>query len=329
VPAEPELVRPAAHPLLVDLGVIASVPGARDHPARVVAAAEALELVRLLDPVSDAAGVLGRLGRVLRDVPRHTRSLSRVGAQVERAHIVLASPSVRVGVGGLGRNSRLGQRGDDRVGEQLRVERLRRRSELVADAVESPERVEVDDAAALELGDLDVRHAHPLARVLLREARLAGELALDVGTRALEQPARVVVPQRAPLVVEAVRADRLAEARIVIGVAPAARQRAPVRAGLAAAARAARQPPTARLANRVHWAEARGGDRREHERMLGHRLWDALAAAESGHDQLPCIAAIDLRARPAHVGAPVPARREDDPVRLAVRAELAHHLPRA
>jgi hypothetical protein len=80
----------------------------------------------------------------------------------------------------------------------------------------------VHDAAALELGDLDVGHAHELARPPLRHKRLAGELALDVGARAPEQPTRVVVPQRATLVVKAVRADRLALARIVLRVPLAA-----------------------------------------------------------------------------------------------------------
>jgi hypothetical protein len=139
--------------------------------------------------------------------------------------------------------------------------------------------VEVHHAAALELRHLDVGHTDPLARRLLRQAGLAGELALDVGARALEQAARVVVPQRAALVVEAVRADRLAEAQVVLGVALAAGQRAAVQARLAPAARTARQPLAAGLADRVHRAEARRREGREHERMLGDRLGHAFAAA--------------------------------------------------
>ena len=96
--------------------------------------------------------------------------------------------SSRASGGALGRDGHLRERGDNRVGEQLRVERFLRHEELVADAVQSPERMEVHDTTALELGDLHVRHAHQLACVPLGQPRLAGQLALDVRTRALEQP---------------------------------------------------------------------------------------------------------------------------------------------
>src|SRR5215212_1622068 len=96
VPAEAELVRPPTRPLSVDLLAITGVPGRADQPTRVLAAAQVLQLVRLLDPVADPARVLGRLGRVLGDVSRDARGLARLASQVEHAYLVLTAP--RVGV---------------------------------------------------------------------------------------------------------------------------------------------------------------------------------------------------------------------------------------
>ena len=51
------------------------------------------------------------------------------------------------------------------------------------------------------------------------------------------------------------------------------------------------------LADRVHRPEARRRKGREHQRMLGDALGDALAAPQPGRDELPGVAAVDLRAR--------------------------------
>ena len=57
---------------------------------------------------------------------------------------------------------------------------------------------------------------------------------------------------------------------------------------------------------------------------VGH----ALAAPQPGRDELPGVAAVDLRARRAHMRAPVPARLQQHAVRLALGRELAHDLAR-
>ena len=55
--------------------------------------------------------------------------------------------------------------------------------------------MEVHHTAALELRHLHVGDAHLRACDFLRNADLAGKLALDIRPRAAEQPPSVVVPQ--------------------------------------------------------------------------------------------------------------------------------------
>ena len=139
--------------------------------------------------------------------------------------------------------------------------------------------------------------------------------AAQVDRRAAPQLAERVVPDHRAPVVEAVRAQRLAEARVV-----ARRARSPQRAGRRAAQTGAsrRGPAAARLAVRPEprasaRPEARRGQRHEHRRMLGHGLRDALAAAQARRDQVVGVLAVALRARRADRLAAVPARLPSTP----------------
>ena len=116
------------------------------------------------------------------------------------------------------------------VDQQLALYSRRRRLELavLADAVEAQDAVEVQRAAALELGDLHVGDPH--AQPLLRDAAQPGELARELDRRPPPQLGRERVPEHGVLVVKALRADRLAQARVVLVVDLVARERDAVRA---------------------------------------------------------------------------------------------------
>ena len=97
-------------------------------------------------------------------------------------------------------------------------------------AVQARDHVQVHEAAALVFGDLDVGDADLLAQPLLRHAGVARERARDVDRAgAAPQLAERVVPDDRARVVEAVQAQRLTEARIVL-VVHAGRTRAARRA---------------------------------------------------------------------------------------------------
>ena len=120
--------------------------------------------------------------------------------------------------------------------------------------------------------------------------------------------------------VEAVGADRLAHARVVLVVhAPAGKPHAVRANGRVVAGPAAPRPAVRPVPACVHRAEARRGQRDEHGRVLGDRVGDALAAPEAGDHKLVRVAAVALRARRADGLAPVPAGLAQNPVRLRVR----------
>ncbi len=187
------------------------------------------------------------------------------------------------------------------------------------DAVQAQHEVEVQRAAALVLGHLHVRRAHPqLALLGLRQAR---ELTRHLVRRPPPQLGRERVPQHRVLVVEALRADRLAEPRIVLVVDLVARERHAVRARLALPPR----PAPARLAvdhaTRVHRPEPGRRQRQEDHRMPRDGLGHALAAAHPRRDELERITAIRLRTRRADGLAPVAAALQQRLVRLVLGRE--------
>src|SRR5438034_5980595 len=176
------------------------------------------------------------------------------------------------------------------------------------------------EPAGVVLGDLDVGDAGELAQPLLRDAKDRGEVTGEVHGGAPPQLSERVVPDHGGLVVEALQAERLAEARVVLVVHLPAGQPDAVLADGCVAPRAA----AAGFAVFAEWAgvdvpEAWCGQCGEHERVGGHAVGYALAAAHAGADQVVGVLTVALRAGRADRLAPVAARLAQYPVRLAVR----------
>ena len=154
--------------------------------------------------------------------------------------------------------------------------------------------MEVQRAAALVLGHLHVRRAHTSSRTASDSVRRASSRGIWI-RRPPPQLRRERVPQHRVLVVEALRADRLAEPRIVLVVDLVARDR---RRHAGTTSPFAPRPAPPRLAvdhaARMHRPEARRRQRQEHHRMLRHRLGHALAAAHARGDELERVTAIRL-----------------------------------
>jgi hypothetical protein len=185
--------------------------------------------------------------------------------------------------------------------------------------VQADRGVQVHQAAALVLGHLHVGDLDQFAQALLRDAGELGELAWQVDRGVAPQLAEQVVPDHCSLVVKAVQAQRLPEARIIRAVDAAAGEHDAVAADRAVAARMAAQRRAVRAEDvGVYDPEAWRGQRREDRRMASYRVGHAFAAPEAGGDELPGVAAVALRARPADRLAPVPARLSEQPVRFAV-----------
>ena len=155
--------------------------------------------------------------------------------------------------------------------------------------------MEVDDAACLVFGDLDVPDAQRRAEFFEADAREAGELAGQVGGEPAPQVTRAGVEQHGGLVVVAVAAHRPAEPGIVFDVPGRAGDVAAVRAapGLGVAAGSAGQHGLAAHAPGVDRPERGCGEGGEHARVRGDGLGDAFAAGETGADELPGVPLVD------------------------------------
>ena len=234
-----------------------------------------------------------------------------LGAEAEPDGCAVRASDERNGVGGLG----------DGVTQQLGRVRAWGRLVVVAVGVQADHGVEVDDAACLVFGDLDVADAQRRAECFEADAREAGELAGQVGGEPAPQVTRAGVEQHGRVVVVAVAAHRPAEPGIVLDVPGRAGDVAAVRAapGLGVAAGTAGQDGLAAHAPGVDRPEARGGEGGEHARMRRDGLGDALAAGHTGADELPGVALVDLRAGRADGLAAVAARHVQHSPGLAGR----------
>src|SRR6266498_450844 len=337
VAAEAELMCPLAQPQAGEVRPAAERPAGPDQASDVLAEVEMHQIARGRDAMVEAAELLRALGRVLGDV-RGDRLRGQVVRAVPRRDsmdLELVAPACRRR-GARGLDPARPGHGDATRGlldgsfEDLRRELRRRRLDLAgaARSIEPDERVEVDHAPPLVLGDLGVADAHDLRELGGRESGGARQLAAEVDGRSTPERRRQRVPDDRGLVVEAVRADRLAKARVVGLVAAPAPGRAPVRASCARASRMARPDGPAALAATVDRPERRRGKGDEQPRMLGDAGRDALAAAQARGDQMPSIPPVDLAARPAAGRAPVAAGLEGHAVRFALAAVDAPHLAR-
>jgi hypothetical protein len=146
-------------------------------------------------------------------------------------------------------------------------------------AVQPDHGVDVDEAARLVFGDLRERDADGLAQPLLRQSACLRELARHVDRRAPPELAEQVVPQHRRVVVEALRADRLAVPFVISVMDDVAADPSPVRAHRRVASRQASANLAGRVgAVRVHRSEAGRGEGHEDSRVLCDGLGDAFAA---------------------------------------------------
>lgn len=161
---------------------------------------------------------------------------------------------------------------------------------------------------------------------------MVGEAAAQGDGEAAPQLGRPPLPHHIRVVVVAVAAQGLAGG--VVGVVvdghaptgPAVRaQLTPVTGPGETAAAAG----PAGLLRGVHQPERRGGEGGEHQRVRRHRLGDAFhAAGGAGHQHMPDVALVLMRARRAHCSPPVAAPHVGHPVRLGRRAVGGQHLAR-
>ena len=97
-----------------------------------------------------------------------------------------------------------------------------------------------------------------------------------------QSSASALVPDHRAGVVETLEAERLAEARVILGVHAAAGQaRAVFADGRVASWPATPRPAVPAQGSRVHDAEAGRGEGDEQRRVFGHGVGDALATAEA------------------------------------------------
>ena len=209
----------------------------------------------------------------------------------------------------------------DRLSQPGRINIELWRLVVLAGTVEADQCVEVDDAAALELRDLDKRHPAPPGELGCGQPGNPGQRAADGDGEPAPQLGGVPVERDMPGVVVAVRADRLAESRVVVGVDGHAPARPPVWAQpwCAAGGPAARGPGSVG-AGGVHRPESGCGEGGEHQRVGSDRFRDALTATGgAGVEELPHIAGVLIRAGRAHGRSPVAAPDQQDSIRFGVR----------
>jgi hypothetical protein len=171
--------------------------------------------------------------------------------------------------------------------------------------------VEVDRAPCLVLSDLAERHPHHPVKPTPGDPGELGQGALGVLGGAPPQLRCQRVPEHLADVVEAVAADRLAQAALAVAVPLPAAHGAAVRAALVEIPRpAGQQLPAAVAALGVDGAEAGRGKGHEQPRVRADRVGEALATAQAGGDELPGVAAVGLRAGRADALAAVAAGLE-------------------
>jgi hypothetical protein len=305
VAAEAEHVRPGGQPQLLELGKVAETEACGDVAAGVLTDGQVSDPVGRGEAAIESASAFGGLGRVLGHV-RGDLGIGHVTVGGDRADVELAAPRQ-----GAGRESWRGGSRDaygtgglvDGSGEQRDGDPGGRGVGWPGRAVEPDDGVEVDDAAALVFGDLGVGDPELRGEGLAGESGLAGQGPAQGDGEPSSQFGGADVEQHRPGVVVAVWTERLAEPVVLPGVLLRARQTDAVLAGLVFPARSAGQDPAVFLPSGVDRAERRRGERDEHAGMVGDGGGDALAAGQSGADELVCVGAVDLGAGRAAGGA--------------------------
>jgi len=145
--------------------------------------------------------------------------------------------------------------------------------------------MDVNRSALLELDDLDERKPHVPSEIGFSDAEDLGELASygDRGTTPQLRGERI--PKDRPLVVVAIGAEGLPEARVMAVVV------IPACGWLSVWARSD-GPRMTRFSKSVHCTERWCGKSREHGGMVTDRIRNALSSAKSRTDDLPSVALI-------------------------------------
>jgi hypothetical protein len=154
--------------------------------------------------------------------------------------------------------------------------------------------VELDDAAALVLGDLGVLDGGQVAHAAAGDAERFGDQPAQGDGEPAPQVGRPPLPHGLGRVVVAIRAQRLTQLGVVIAVPHQAARRPTVQAAAGAAER-----PSAGL-DAVHVTERRCGERGEQQRVFSHRFGHGLAADDTRPDEVEDIGRVDARTGRAH-----------------------------
>jgi hypothetical protein len=190
-------------------------------------------------------------------------------------------------------------------------------------SVQADRGVDMDDPAGLELHHLGVGDLASSAELRHRQLAPFGQVALQGDAEPAPQLRGVPLPHDVAGVVVAVRAQRLAQPRVVLVVALAAPGRTAVRAQRLVAT----SPAGPLGAQPVHSTERRGGQGGERPRVVGHRLRDALAAGQPAHDHVPGVALVLPRTRRTDRRATVAAPHVGVAIQLISRRVRLTHLP--
>src|SRR5215211_9027162 len=276
---------------------------------------QAFELGRAGDGlVEGGAQALGGLGGVLSQVPGDLPLGPLASARVDGAEVELLAPADRWPAqraregdlgGGLAQGG--GQQLDAGPGGWWGVG---------VGAVQADDDVEVDCAAFLVFGHLDIRYADLPAGLGGEEAGLAGQGPAQVDGGPPPELGRQGVPEDRPGVVVAVGTERRAQGRVATDVAVGAAARTAVGAARLWPGGPADLDSAAADPAGVDGAEGGGGEGDEQPGMPGDRYSDACAADHARLDELVGVSPIHLGTRRATGGPAGAARLEQQPVRL-------------
>src|SRR5699024_2242966 len=194
--------------------------------------------------------------------------------------------------------------------------------------IEPDKCVQVDRPALLILADLGELHAEEIPRGLLSHPEARGDEAAQTDREPPPQLGAVPLPDRLPLVVVAVRAQRLPDPGVVGVVAFSAAARATVLAQPRRSVGSARPGLGTRASRRVDCAERGGGQREEHQRVGGDALRDPLVpAGDPCGEEVPHVALVLMGARRAAGGTAIAAADVEDAVGQFAAVECAQVLP--
>ncbi len=303
VPPEAQHVSPRPQPQVRQLRQPAQPPARTHQRPHVRRHPQRPDLPCTRHPPVDRPRSLSTLRRVLRHVRRHplTRPRIRIPAPEFMDIHLHAEPKTPLPVGrrGRGHHRHGSDRRADRVHQDIAARPGRRQVPSPARTVQANDRVEVHHPTALVLRHLQSGHPHQPPHHRTPHTHQLCEPVIDRVPERLPQPPRMRVPQHVTRVVVALHTHRSTHEPTGLPMNPPASERLSVRAHPGPLTMAAPRP--------VHPAETRCRQRQEHGRVQLHVLRDTLAAGEPRVHQMPAVALMKPRARPAPRSTPIAA----------------------